>query len=69
MRIHEALNRAAENVRLSARRSCWGRGVNLVINKGRDDTHLLIFSEDGGSVRVPWAATTDDICADDWEVV
>lgn len=71
MQIHVALNRAAEAVHRTARRRCWPQSVRLIINRGHTDTHLLIFTdvtEELDSVHVPWAATTEDLCADDWEV-
>ena len=71
MRIDEALNRAAGIKELAARRACWPWGVYLVINRGQkihEGAHLLIFTDDGQNVRAPYAATTDDICANDWEV-
>ena len=69
MSICEVLNRAARRVDLAAKRACWPKGVYLAINKGHvEEAHLLIFTDDGENVRAPYAATTDDICANDWEV-
>lgn len=71
MLINHVLNMAAESVRLTARRRCWPQSVRLIINRGHTDTYLIIFTdvtEELDSVRVPWAATTEDLCADDWEV-